>query len=231
MRGSIMELGGVGPTIVHSDADLENAAQMCIQAGFRLAGQSCASVQNLFVHEDVIGPFTEKMLRRVKALKVGDPKDPASDFGPVIDEAAAQRIVSWVDEARVGGARVLHGGGRNGSLVEPVLITDAREDMKVVCEEVFGPVVVIRPYNDLGSVIQWIRDSGLGLNCGVFTESHAVALRMVRSAPCAAIVVNGTSTFRPEQMPYGGLRNSGYGRESPRDTIRAMTQERILVLP
>jgi acyl-CoA reductase-like NAD-dependent aldehyde dehydrogenase len=103
--------------------------------------------------------------------------------------------------------------------------------MKVVCDEVFGPVVVIRPYEDIGSVFQWIRDTGLGLNCGIFTGRHDVAFRAVREVPCAAIIVNGTSTFRPDQIPYGGLRNSGYGRESPRDTIMAMTQERILVFP
>ncbi len=231
MRGTILELGGVGPTIVHEDADVQLAAALCANSGFRLAGQSCASLQNLFVHKDALDAFTGLFLEKVRALTSGDPRDAATDVGPVIDEAAASRIESWLAEAKAGGAKILLGGGRRGNVIEPTVVTATTPEMKVVCDEVFGPVVVIRPYEDIGSVFQWIRDTGLGLNCGIFTGRHDVAFRAVREVPCAAIIVNGTSTFRPDQIPYGGLRNSGYGRESPRDTIMAMTQERILVFP
>lgn len=230
-RGTILELGGVGPTIVHEDADVQLAAELCAGSGFRLAGQSCASLQNLFVHKDALDAFTDLFLEKVGALTSGNPQDAATDVGPVIDEAAASRIESWLTEAKAGGAKILVGGGRRGNVIEPTVITAATPQMKVVCEEVFGPLVVIRPFEDIGSVFKWIRDTGVGLNCGIFTKRHDVAFRAAREAPCAAIIVNGTSTFRPDQIPYGGLGNSGYGRESPRDTVMAMTQERILVFP
>lgn len=231
MRGAILELGGVGPTIVHEDADVELAAALCANSGFRLAGQSCASLQNLFVHEGALAAFSDLFLQKVLALTSGDPGDPATDVGPVIDEAAALRIERWIGEAKAGGANILAGGKRRGNVIEPTVITAATPEMKIVCEEIFGPVVVIRPYDDIRSVFEWIRSTGLGLNCGLFTRRHDLAFRAAREAPCGAIIVNGTSTFRPDQIPYGGLRNSGYGRESPRDTIMAMTQERILVFP
>jgi acyl-CoA reductase-like NAD-dependent aldehyde dehydrogenase len=230
LRGCILELGGVGPTIIHEDADIETAARMCAQAGYRLAGQSCASVQNLFVHAGVFDAVRERMTDEVRALKWGDPFDPATDVGPLIDAAAADRIQSWVEEAVASGARMLCGGKREGRLIEPILLADAPPGARIVCEEAFGPVVVLHAYDDIHAVYGWIEGTGLGLNCGLFTRSHAVALEAVRAIPCAALVVNGTSTFRPDQMPYGGLRGSGYGRESPRDATRAMTQERILVL-
>lgn len=229
LRGCILELGGVGPTIVHSDADVTKAAEMCVANGFRLAGQSCASVQNLFVQQDVYEDFKNKMVKRVSQMRAGNPKDENTDVGPVIDETSAKRIIAWIDEARDKGATVLCGGTRDGNVVQPTLLTDVMPEMKVVCEEVFGPLVVIRPYENISKVHAWINGTGLGLNCGLFTESHAVALETFRAVPCATLIVNGTCTFRPDQMPYGGLRNSGYGRECPRDSIQAMTQERILV--
>ncbi|WP_340107544.1 aldehyde dehydrogenase family protein [Pikeienuella sp. HZG-20] len=228
-RGCILELGGVGPTIVHSDADIEKAVPICAQAGFRLAGQSCASVQNLFIHEDVAEDFTSRILAFTKTLKLGDPADSQTNIGPVIDEQAAERISTWLAEAREAGAKVLCGGGRDGTMVEPTLMTNVTPEMKVVCREVFGPVIALRPYRDLDEVFGWIRGTGLGLNCGLFTAAHAVALRAVRELRCASIIVNGATAFRPDQLPYGGLGGSGYGRESPRDTVRAMTEERLLV--
>jgi len=223
LRGCILELGGVGPTIVHDDANINDAAEQCVVTGFRLAGQSCASVQNLFVHSKVVEKFTDLMVSRVKSMKVGDPMDSSVDIGPVIDESAAERIKNWIDEAVKDGATLLCGGQRNGTMLSPTLLTDVRPEMKVVCEEVFGLIVVIRPYDNLADVHRWINDTGLGLNCGLFTESHAVAFETLRAVPCASLIINGTCTYRPDQMPYGGLRNSGYGRESPRDSIHAMT--------
>src|SRR5690606_28016946 len=174
---------------------------LCANSGFRLAGQSCASLQNLFVNKDALDAFTGLFLEKVRALTSGDPRDTATDVGPVIDEAAASRIESWLAEAKAGGAKILLGGGRRGNVIEPTVVTATTPEMKVVCDEVFGPVVVIRPYEDIGSVFQWIRDTGLGLNCGIFTGRRDVAFRAVREVPCAAIIVNGTSTFRPDHFP------------------------------
>jgi acyl-CoA reductase-like NAD-dependent aldehyde dehydrogenase len=229
LRGCILELGGVGPTVVHHDGNLEKAAEMCSFAGFRLAGQSCASVQNLFVHCEVFEDFKPLLVNRVSNLKYGNPMDPENDLGPVIDDRAAERIEKAIEAAVAGGASVLCGGNRQGRLIEPTVITDTTPDMDVVKDEIFGPVVVLRPYSEFREVVDWINGTELGINCGVFTESHQTALMAFREIHCATIVVNGTCTFRPDQLPYGGTGNSGYGRESPRDSIKAMTHERVIV--
>ena len=228
-RGCILELGGVGPTIVHRDADLERAATMACQAGFRLAGQSCASVQNLFVQKEVSDRFSEILVEKVSALKIGDPLDPYSDLGPVIDENAAARIQATVKDAVAQGAKMLTGGQREGMMISPIVLSMVEPEMTVARSEIFGPVVALRTYEDIEQVFDWIKKSEMGINCGIFTDSQSLALRAFREIPAAAIILNGTSTFRPDQMPYGGVRKSGYGKESPKETIRAMTLERILV--
>jgi acyl-CoA reductase-like NAD-dependent aldehyde dehydrogenase len=229
MRRVALELGGLGPNIVHADADLERAAPLCAQHGTRLAGQSCVSVQNLFVHERALARFLDLLLAAVARLAVGDPMDPKTDVGPVINEAAARRIESWVGEAVAGGARLLAGGSRKGTLVEPTVLADVRPEMKVVREEVFGPVICVRPYADLGEPIRWINGTGYGLNCGVFTESTRIALRAVREIACGGVIVNGSSSFRPDQIAYGGVGLSGTGREGPRYAVRDMTEQRLVV--
>jgi acyl-CoA reductase-like NAD-dependent aldehyde dehydrogenase len=229
MRPCILELGGIGPTVVHEDADVERAAQACVAAGYRLAGQSCASVQNVFVHEGVAERFEAAMVARVRRLKAGDPLDEATDLGPVINAAAAERIGTRIGEAVAAGARLLCGGGRDGNLLEPALLADVPLTARAACEEIFGPVVLLHRYADLAGVIRWVNDSGFGINFGLFTGSIAVALQVHRTVVAGAVIVNGTSTFRPDQMPYGGDRLSGYGRECPRDTVRAMTRERLIV--
>jgi acyl-CoA reductase-like NAD-dependent aldehyde dehydrogenase len=229
MRRVLLELGGLGPNIVHADADIDKAAAMTALHGTRLAGQSCISVQNLFVHRSVLERFLEVHVAAVRKLKLGDPLDPATDVGPVINEASAVRIESWLQEARRTGARILCGGGRRGAFIEPTVVTDTREDMKVVCQEIFGPVIVVRPYDELDEPIRWINASGFGLNCGVFTASLATAFRAIREIECGGVIVNGTSTFRPDQVPYGGIRNSGVGREGPRYAVQEMTEQRLVV--
>lgn len=229
MRPCILELGGIGPTVVHEDADLERAAQACVAAGYRLAGQSCASVQNVFVHERVAEPFEAAMIERVRRLKAGDPLDERTDLGPVIGAAAAQRIEARIGEAVAEGARLLCGGGRDGNLLQPTLLADVPLASRAACEEIFGPVVLLHRYDDLAGVVRWVNDSGFGINFGLFTGSISVALQVHRTVIAGAVIVNGTSTFRPDQMPYGGDRLSGYGRECPRDTVRAMTRERLIV--
>lgn len=230
LRRVTLELGGLGPNIVHADADVASAAPLCALNGMRLAGQSCVSVQNLFVHRSILEAFMGPFLAALKALVLGDPMDPATDVGPMINVAAARRVESWVDEARAAGAKVLCGGRRRDAFYEPTAIADVTPDMKVVCQEIFGPVIVVRPYSQLEDVIRWINDTGFGLNCGLFTESTRTAMRAVREIRCGGIIVNATSTFRPDQTPYGGIGQSGNGREGPARAVRDMTDERLVIL-
>ncbi|MGE0316017.1 MAG: aldehyde dehydrogenase family protein [Lautropia sp.] len=229
LRRTTLELGGLGPNIVHADADPARVAPICALNGTRLAGQSCVSVQNLFVHRDLLAPFTEAFVAAMRGMRVGDPFDERTDVGPMINERAARRVEQWVDEARSSGAAVLCGGTRERTYVAPTAITDADPSMKVVCQEIFGPVIVLRPYDDIAAPIAWINGSGFGLNCGLFTDSTPVAIRALREIRCGGLIVNGTSTFRPDQTPYGGVGNSGNGREGPSRAVLDMTDERLIV--
>ncbi|MCY3984024.1 MAG: aldehyde dehydrogenase family protein [Roseovarius sp.] len=229
-RGCILELGGVGPTIVHSDADIDVAAKAIANAGFRLAGQSCASVQNLFVHDAVADAFSERLVALAGALKTGDPRNPETDIGPVIDNRSADRIEARIRKAVENGARILTGGTRSGTLLAPTVLANVAPEMDVVRQEIFGPVVALRRYTDIADPIQWISGTRMGINCGVFTDSVSIIQQVFRQVPTAAVIMNGTSTFRPDQFPYGGTGHSGYGRESPADSVRAMSIERFLVL-
>ena len=228
-RGCILELGGIGPTIVHSDAEVDAAARAVAIAGFRLAGQSCASVQNLFVHTDIADEYSQKLVSLVEKLKFGDPSDPETDFGPVIDERSAERIEMSIKKAVQNGATLLTGGTRSGTLLAPTVLSGVQPEMNVAKHEIFGPVVALRRYEDISDPVDWISSTKQGINCGLFTDTNSVIQKVFRNTPVASIVVNGTSTFRPDQLPYGGTGNSGYGRESPADTVRAMCVERILV--
>ena len=224
-----LELGGDGPTIVHADADIDAAATMCARNAMRLAGQSCISVQKVFVHRAVADSFTHRLVAAVDALKVGDPLEEATDVGTCIDEDAARRVESWVAEALAGGARRLAGGHRVGAQYAPCVLTDVEASMKVVCEEVFGPVVSVIPYDDIDQAFARINASRYGLQCGLFSASLAVALSAIRRIRTGGVIVNGTSTWRTDQLAYGGVKDSGLGREGPHYAIREMTEERLVV--
>ena len=229
LRRVALELGGTGTTIVHADANIADAAPTCARNSMRLAGQSCISVQNVYVHASLVSAFTERLLSEVRALKVGDPMDPATDVGTVVDEAAAQRIEGWVQDAKGRGASVLIGGSRNGAQMQPTVLTDVTQQMKVVCEEVFGPVMSIRSYDDIDAVIAEINATPYGLQTGIYTQALDVAFKAIRTIKTGGVIVGGTSTWRTDQLPYGGVKNSGIGREGPRYAIREMTDERLVV--
>lgn len=229
LRRATLELGGLGPNIVERDADVVAVAPQCALNGTRLAGQSCVSVQNLFVHQDLLDAFLAPFVGAMRALKIGDPMAPDTAVGPMINRAAAERVEAWVEEARAGGARVLCGGRRHGNLYEPTALIDVTPDMKVVCQEIFGPVIVVRPYAEIGEPIEWINSTGVGLNCGLFTDSTRTTMRAIRQIRCGGIIVNGTSTFRPDQTPYGGVGQSGNGREGPSRAVLDMTEERLVI--
>ncbi len=224
-----LELGGDGPTIVHADADARAAAVTCGRNAFRLAGQSCISVQRVYVHDAALERFTAALLEFVPTLVVGDPLDPKTDVGTLIDEAAAARVEGWVREAQAGGARVLCGGNRRGAQLAPTVVTGVTPGMKLVCEEVFGPVMSILPYRELDDAIAQVNDSPLGLQCGVFTASLDVAFRAIREIRVGGVIVGGSSTWRVDHMPYGGVKASGMGREGPRYAIEEMTEPRLVV--
>jgi acyl-CoA reductase-like NAD-dependent aldehyde dehydrogenase len=186
-------------------------------------------VQNLFVARPVIGPFTDRLLEAVGALRAGDPMDEGVALGPMISEAAARRVESWVAEAVAGGARPLAGGTREGAVMAPTVLADVRPEMRIAREEVFGPVIALRAFDDVDAPVDWVNASGFGLHCGLFTDSTATALRVARRLSCGGLIVNGPSSFRTEQVPYGGLHRSGLGREGPARAVEDMTEERLLV--
>ncbi|MBN9003950.1 MAG: aldehyde dehydrogenase family protein [Rhizobiales bacterium] len=229
LRRVALELGGNGPSIVCADASIEEAAPMCARNAMRLAGQSCISVQSVYVHRSIYDAFVAAVVTEVKKLKTGDPLDPATDVGTLIDEPTAKRVESWIKEAAAGGAKVLAGGMRKGAQVVPTVLVDVDPAMKVVCDEVFGPVVSLLPFDDFDEVCAAVSASRFGLQCGVFTKSMPVALKAIRSIRTGGVIVNGTSTWRTDQLPYGGIKDSGIGREGPRYAMREMTDERLIV--
>ncbi len=225
-----LELGGNAGVIVEADADLELAAQRCATGGFSYAGQTCISVQRIFVQEAVYDRFVGMLLDRVAQLKVGDPADEATVVGPLIDEAAARRVEDWIAEATAQGARVLAGGRRSGSLVEPTVLADVTPTMKVSCREVFGPVVTVSRYARFADALAALNDSDYGLQAGVFTRDVARLFRAFRDLQVGTVLANEIPTFRADHMPYGGVKDSGLGREGVRYAIEEMTELKLLVL-
>lgn len=229
LRRVALELGGNGSTLVCADADVAEAAATCARNAMRLAGQSCISVQNVYVHEAVYDNFVSRLVEGVKALRLGDPLDPQTDVGTLIDEAAARRVESWVSEAVAAGARALTGGHRHGAAYEPTVLVDVKPAMRVVCDEIFGPVVTVQRFSDIDAVFDRVSREQYGLQCGIFTKSLELAFRAIRRLRVGGVIVNGSSTWRTDQLPYGGVKASGIGREGPRYAIRDMTEERLVV--
>jgi len=226
----LLELGGNAGVIVEPDADVELAVARCAVGGYAYSGQTCISVQRVFVHESVYDRFVEQFVARVKALKVGDPADEATVIGPLIDEAAAKRVEQWVQEAAAQGARVLAGGTRFGSVVEATVLSNVTPAMKVSCREVFGPVVTVSRYKEFDDALAALNDSDYGLQAGVFTRDIYRIFRAYRDLEVGAVLANEIPTFRAEHMPYGGVKDSGLGREGVRYAIEEMTEPKMLIL-
>ncbi len=225
-----LELGGNAGVIVHSDWDLDDAAKRCIQGGFGYAGQACISVQRIFVQRGVEEQFLAKLVEGVKKLKMGDPLDETTDVGPMINEDAARRAASWIEEAVGSGAKVVTGGTRRGSFLEPTVLTHTKPEMKVSCQEVFAPVVAVEPYDDFDEAIDRINASPYGLQAGVFTRDVKLLFKAFEEIEVGGVMAGDTSSFRIDHMPYGGVKESGMGREGLRYAIEEMTEPRILVL-
>jgi acyl-CoA reductase-like NAD-dependent aldehyde dehydrogenase len=225
-----LELGGNAAVIVHSDWPAEDAADRCVAGGYAYAGQTCVSVQRIFVHRDVEERFLSRLVDGVRKLKMGDPLDESTDVGPMINEDAARRAASWIDEAARAGAKIATGGKRKGSFLEPTVLTHTRRDMKVSCQEVFAPVVTVEPYDDFDDAIRRINDSPFGLQAGLFTRDARLLFRAFEELEVGGVIAGDMSSFRIDHMPYGGVKESGMGREGVRYAIEEMTEPRILVL-
>jgi acyl-CoA reductase-like NAD-dependent aldehyde dehydrogenase len=225
-----LELGNATPVIVAADSDLHDAARRLAANAFSFAGQSCISVQRIYVERPAYDDFVGLFVPRVEALVVGDPADEETDVGPVITTRERDRIVSWIEEARDSGAEILTGGALEGELLRPTVIARPRGDVKVSCEEVFGPVCTISPYDSLDEAIDLANGTAYGLQAGVFTRDLKNALRAARALEFGGVTVNEAPTFRADQMPYGGVKESGNTREGPAYAVREMTEERVVVL-
>jgi acyl-CoA reductase-like NAD-dependent aldehyde dehydrogenase len=228
-----LELGGNAAVVVAPDQDddaLAYAASRIATFAMYQAGQSCVSVQRVFVHRDVAAALTDRVVEAVQKLVTGDPTDDATDVGPLIDEQAARRVESWVDEAVAAGGRLLTGGTRDGAAFAPTVLTDVPATAKVVCEEVFGPVVVLDVVDSVGEAFARVNDSRFGLQAGVFTRDLQLAFRAARELEVGGVIIGDVPSFRADQMPYGGLKDSGVGREGVHAAMEDLTEERVLVL-
>jgi len=229
-KHATLELGGNAGVIVHSDADLDHAAARVAVGGYYQAGQSCISVQRVLVQSEVYEDFVPRLIKQVESLKVGDPLDPSVDVGPLIDHDALERVDAWVKEAVEQGAEVLTGGKREDPFYHPTVLAKTSPEMKVRCMEIFGPVITVQPYQTFEEALAEVNNSEYGLQAGVFTSSIERAMLAHRELEVGGIIVNDVSAFRADQMPYGGSKESGYGREGLRYAMDEMTEPRIMVL-
>ncbi len=225
-----LELGGNAGVIVHSDADLDMAAVRIAFGGYYQAGQSCISVQRVLVASEVYDDFAVRLTKQIESLKTGDPMDPTVDVGPVIDKGNVNRIAEWVDEAVAQGAELLCGGRAEGPFYYPTLLAQTKPEMKVRCEEIFGPVATITPYQTFEDALAEVNNSKFGLQAGVFTNDINRAFQAHRTLEVGGVIINDQSAFRADQMPYGGSKDSGFGREGLRFAMEEMTEPRIMVL-
>ncbi|WP_033288105.1 aldehyde dehydrogenase family protein [Amycolatopsis jejuensis] len=230
LRRATMECGNVSATIVCRDANVISAAQQCARGAFRKSGQVCTSVQRLYVHSDVLDEFLEELAASAAKLVVGDPEDPATDIGPMISEAAAKRAEEWVNAAVDQGARIVAGGKRSGPVMSPTILVEVPSGTRLLCEEAFAPVVSVVPFEDFDAAIDAVNDTPFGLQAGIFTHDIDSALAAAQRIRVGGVVINSTSSTRADLMPYGGVKDSGYGVEGPRYAVREMTEERLVLL-
>ena len=225
-----LELGGNGAVIVHSDADVSYAADRCSLGGFLRAGQACISVQRLYAHSSIVAELRAGLASRIGELRTGDPRDEGVALGGLIDEAAAVRAMELITDAQEQGATLVCGGSRSGTVVQPTLLENAPEGARVCAGEAFAPIIALSSYDDIDDVIERVNDSPYGLQTGLFTNSLDVMNRAFERLQVGALIVNDINSFRVDQMPYGGSKQSGWGREGPRYAVRDMTEERLLVM-
>jgi acyl-CoA reductase-like NAD-dependent aldehyde dehydrogenase len=224
-----LELGGDAAVIVHRDADLARAAARCAWGAFVYAGQICISIQRIFVHQDVWQEFVSLFLEQTKKLETGDPHRDATLIGPVIDERAAERIVKWVGEAQQKGAQTLYEGPRNGRLISPIVLANVPTETQMSCNEVFGPVVALESYANEQEVFARVNSSRFGLQAGIFTQNLHFANTAYQTLEVGGVIVNDIPTYRSDWMPYGGVKDSGLGREGVKFAAEEFSESRLRV--
>jgi acyl-CoA reductase-like NAD-dependent aldehyde dehydrogenase len=223
-----LELGNNSGTIIEPDADLEKAVPRCVTSAFANSGQVCISLQRIYVHEQVAEEFIDRFVAATAALKVGNPLERDCDVGPLITDEAAAKAESWIKEAVAEGARCLIGGKREGRMLWPAVLVDTRPDMKVMCQEAFAPLVSIVVYRDFDEALRLLNDSPFGLQAGIYTQDLRKAFTAARKIDVGGMMINDTSIFRVDHMPYGGNKMSGIGREGVRFAIEEMTNLRMV---
>lgn len=230
LRPIALELGSIAATIVCADADLDRAVPRVVNSAFRRAGQACTSTQRLFVQRPVLEAFVEKLTPAVAAVVVGDPRSAATVLGPMISESEAARAEAWVREAVAAGARLVAGGTRRGAVLDPTVLIDVTPDMKVLCEEIFAPVMSIVPFDTLDEVVARVNATEFGLAAGIFTRDVTTAFTAARRFHVGVVHINESSTSRVDLMPFTGVKDSGLGREGPKYAMHEMTEERLITL-
>jgi acyl-CoA reductase-like NAD-dependent aldehyde dehydrogenase len=226
-----LELGGNAAAIVTPTANYELALKKCLIGGFAYSGQVCIHTQRIFVHESIYDKFLKDFALGASELKYGNPQDYTTEIADLIDEYAATRVEEWVNEAVKQGAKLITGGKRIGCFVEPTVLTNTSADMKISCEEVFGPVVIVEPYSFIEEVIERVNNSPYGLQAGIFTDSQSEINKAYHLLDVGGLIVNDSPTFRADHMPYGGIKDSGFGREGVKYAILEMMEPKVLVKP
>ena len=223
-----LELGNNSAVIVEPDADLETAVTRTVQGAFSHSGQVCISVQRVYVHEKIADSYLDRLIASTGKLRMGHPYEDNTDISSLIDEGQAIRVTEWISEAVDAGAKVVAGGSRTGATVQPTILTDVPRHVRISCEEVFGPVVAIYRYSDLADAIKRVNDTPYGLQAGIFTQDLQRAFDSARKLRFGGVLINDVPMFRVDHMPYGGIKNSGMGREGPKYAIQEMTEPKII---
>lgn len=230
MKRVALELGSNSATIIEPDADIDMAIPRCIMGAFSNAGQICISLQRIYIHERVFDEFKEKFTGAVKKMKVGNPMETDTEYGPMIEEKEAVRAEEWIKEAVDRGAKILCGGKRRGSIITPTVMTDVKRDMKVVCNEVFAPLVTLIKYREFDEALEAVNDSRYGLQAGIFTKDINKTFKGFKKLHVGGVIINDVPTFRVDHMPYGGVKESGTGREGIKFAIKEMTELKLMVV-
>ena len=230
LRRVTLELGGNAATIIDADANIDHAVSRTVMGSFSYSGQTCISVQRIYIHHEKYDEFRAKFINATNGLLMGDPLNEKTDIGPVINEAAATRIDNWINEAVAQGAQIAVGGTRKGKMMSPTVLENVSEFMQVMCAEVFGPLVSLVPFDDFDASLAAADTSQFGLQAGVYTRDLNKAMRAAQRLNVGGVIINDVPSFRVDQMPYGGVKDSGVGREGPRYAVEEMTTLKMVVI-
>lgn len=229
MKKTTLELGSNSALIIDKDVDVDEIIERCIMGAFSNQGQVCISLQRVYVHEDVYEEFIKKFVEAAKQLKLGDPLNPDTYVSSLITKEELDRTLSWIEEAKRGQAEILAGGKVQGNILEPTIITNVDSELKVSCQEVFAPIVAVNQVTSVEEAIEQVNDSQFGLQAGIYTNHVKNALYAAKNLQVGGVIINDVPTFRVDQMPYGGVKDSGTGREGIKYAVEDMTELKLVV--